>query len=194
MKYKWASLYFQSSKEADRVKAETRKGKTIDVGASKLLGHIVFKDGIRGLVDQGASEREHGTGRSREGAERRARRWLQLRDEAPRQAHRGGQGRHYHRTGGAEEGRQYVADPKYAAIKQGRSGAVFPPAYPGAPATTNNPGRAAHSGGGATDYADAQAKVWAEIDGDGLMARYGMSRQAVLAIVNDALRRSGWRK
>lgn len=194
--YKWASLQFQSQKEIDKVKAS---GKIIDVGSSRLLGHVVYKDGSE---DPSIHVRQTtGTDPHTKALQTRAKATSKARVDGYRYAVKlRGKAVATDKnvlTAARATGKKvgtYVADPKFAAIQQGHQGAVFPPAYPGAPATTNRPERAAHSGGGASDYTDASSQVWAEIDGDGLMSRFGYSRQQVLAIVNAALRRSGWRK
>lgn len=189
--YKWASLTFKSKQEADKARAQ---GKIIDVQASKLMGHVIYKDGSEDpsiKVKQTVANsprlkaqynRDKTVGKARVAGFNYA---VKLRgkvtstDKNVLAAAR---------ATGKPVG-QYVADPQAAA-----RGFTYPPAYPGAPPTTNKLGLAAYSGGGASNYADAQQKVWAEIDGDGLMARYGYSRERVLAIINDVLKRAGWHK
>ena len=185
LNYKWASLEFQTAKARAAAQAAAKKGKGIDVGASKLLGHIVYKDGTEDpsiKVKQTTSatdpavkakaNRAKATATARVTAFKSA---TSLRG-TPVAAPKGSKGK-------------YQAAPGQGWGK----GGVFTPAYPGAPATTNNPERAARSGG-AANYADAQSKVWALIDGDGLMSRYGYSKEQVNAIINDALRRAGWKR
>lgn len=188
LKYRWASLEFQNAKAMAAAKKASAEGKRIDVSASKLLGHIVYQDGTEnpsikvaqsGSASAGKTRRDALASRARATSDARVKAFdyaSKIRGE-PVKAPEGSQG-------------TYVAGPGQ---KYGVRGGVFPPAGPGSPATTNNPNRAARSGG-AGGYADAQQKVWAEIDGEGLMARYGYSREQVMAIINNALARAGWKR
>jgi hypothetical protein len=197
-KYKYASLKFQSQKAAAAAKAAASKGKTIDVSASRLLGHIVYKDGTEDPSIKVQQNSTSGTNARQKALVNRAKATSAARVAAFKGATAllgkphatDAKVTSAARALGKKVG-QYVAGPSE---KYGVPGGVFPPAYPGAPATTNNPARAARDGAGASNYADAQSKVWAQIDGDGLMARYGYSRQQVMSIVNQALARAGWKK
>lgn len=198
MNYRWASLEFQSQKAVAAAKAAAAKGKRIDVSASKLLGHIVYQDGsespnIKVKQTTGATtdpavkarvNRAKATQTARTDAFKFATKILGTPVATDKTV------KSVARAKGAQVG-QYVAAPTE---KYGVRGGVFPPAYTGAPATTNNPARAARTGAGATDYNDAQQKVWAQIGGDSLMARFGYSREQVMAIVNRALAAAGWRR
>jgi hypothetical protein len=86
---------------------------------------------------------------------------------------------------------RYVADPSQ---KYNVPGGVFPPAFPGDAATTNDPSRALRSGGSASSYKQAQDQVYQEIGGQSLEDRYGLSHEQVLAYVNSALAAAGWKK
>ena len=188
LQYKWAALSFQTEKAMAAAKAAQAKGKRIDVQASKLLGHLVFQDGSEdpsikvgqtGSAADGKTRQKALATRAKDTSKARKTAFdfaTKLRG-APVKAPKGSKG-------------AYVAAPGQ---KYGVPGGVFPPAYPGAPATTNDPDRAGRAGG-ASNYADAQSKVWAEIDGDGLMARFGYSREQVMAIINDGLSRAGWKR
>lgn len=183
LKIRWASLEFQSQKAANAAKAAAAKGKTIDVSASKLLGHIVYKDGSEDpsiKVKQtsatnpkqtAAVNRAKATSTARVGAFKYATTLLGKPQPNPKPGLIHGPGK-------------FVARPDVKG--------TFP-APPGGVRTTNNPALAVREGGAAS-YSDAQTKVWAQIDGDGLMSRYSYSRQQVMAIVNQALARAGWKK
>lgn len=176
LKYLYAGLRFRSQQDAAKAAA---KGQIIDVGASKLLGHIVYKDGTQdpsihvkqsntpGGITQTAKLKAMSG--ARVGGYKYAIQLLGKPLSTPK-----GQG-----TG------KYIADPKYNSVS-------FPPLYHTAPYTTNNPSRASHKST-ASDYADAQAKVYAEY-GDSLVTVYGYSKEQAMAAVNTALARAGWKK
>lgn len=174
LQYQYANLKFQTQKEIDKVKAS---GKIIDVGASKLVGHIVYKDGSQDpsiKVQQSAPSgglTASAKIRARTSANQTAFKEATTLLGKPVAAPKGSKG-------------AYVA-------KSGTNS--FPPAYPGGPRTTNNPRFAAHAGG-ASGWQDAFSKVWAAIDGDTLVQSYGYSKEQVTAWVTAALRRSGWKR
>jgi len=183
MKYKWASLKFQSQKAMAAAKAAAAKGKTIDVQASKLLGHIVYKDGTEDKsikVAQGASASTPGgiTAAKKVAAKTKAVTGAYTYASKllgdPVKA-KGGKGTYVARTSGVPHR------------------AVFPPSFPGGPRTTNNP-KYAQRQGGASGWQDAFSKTWAEIGGDVLVQDYGYTREQVTAWVRDALRRAGWKR
>lgn len=196
LQYKWASLQFQSAKAMAAAKAAAAKGKRIDAASSKLLGHVVYMDGtenasIKVKQTTAANDPAVKAKQNRAKAIQTARvssfkaakatigkpQTVATKDAAAARAL------------GKQQGK-YIADPSQ---KFGVPGGVFPPAYTGAPATTNNPARAVRSGG-ATNYAQAQAQVWQSIAGDSLVARYGLSREQVMAYVNSALKAAGWKR
>lgn len=176
--YQWASLKFQNQKELDKAKAAAAKGKTIDTAASKLLGHIVYKDGTEDKTikvaqtgaGSAAATKAKAVSKARVGAYNYAVKLLGTPVKAPK----GSKG-------------AYVAAPG------AKPSALFPPAYPGAPSTTNSAKYAAHAGA-AAGYADAVTKVWAEIDGDGLIQTYGYTKEQVMSIIKTALARAGWKR
>lgn len=186
--YKWASLNFQSQKEIDKVKAS---GKVIDVPASKLLGHIVYKDGTQDptikvkqtTANTPATKAAYNRAKAVQSARATAASFAistlgkPVANKTAGQI-KGGQGR-------------YVADPSQ---KYNVPGGVFPPAYPGAPATTNDPSRAERTGGTATSYAQAQQQVYEKIGGASLESRFNLSHAQVMAYVNAALAAAGWKK
>lgn len=194
-KFRWASLQFQSDKAAAAAKAAAAKGKRIDVGASKLLGHIVYQDGSE---DPSIKVRQSNTNDPAVKARANRAKAIQTARTTGYAAAQKAFGTPTMtdnttattaRAQGKKVGR-YIADPSQ---KYNVPGGVFPPAYPGGPATTNNPARAERKGG-AANYAQAQAQVWAAIAGDSLMERYALSREQVMAIVNRQLAAAGWKK
>lgn len=192
MAYRWASLQFQSSKAVAAAKAAAAKGKRIDVQASKLLGHIVYQDGTEDTGIKVKQTTGSGTDPVVKARVNRAKATQAARQAAFSYATKilgkpltvDAKTRSAAKAMGKKTG-VYLADPN--------AKGAFPPPYPGAPRTTNNPARAQRVGG-ASDYNDAQQKVWAQIGGDSLMSRYGYSREAVMAIVNRALQAAGWRR
>jgi hypothetical protein len=84
---------------------------------------------------------------------------------------------------------RYVADPSQ---KYNVPGGVFPPAFPGDAATTNDPSRALRNGGTAANYKQAQDQVYQEIGGKSLEGRYNLSHAQVMEMVNKALEAAGW--
>jgi hypothetical protein len=194
-KYKWASLQFQSQKAAAAAKAAAAKGKRIDTANSKLLGHIVYMDGSE---DPSIKVKQSNTNDPVVKAKQNRAKAIQTARTTAFSEAKKSLGTptmtdkdtlSVARTKGVRVGR-YIADPSQ---KYGVAGGVFPPAYPGGPATTNNPARATRKGGAQT-YAQAQSQVWAAIAGDSLMARYNLSREQVMAIVNRQLTAAGWKK
>jgi hypothetical protein len=182
MKYKFASLKFQSHKAMAAAKAATAKGKTIDVQASKLLGHIVYKDGTEDKTIKVAQ-----SGTNTPGGITAAKK-VAAKTKAV--------------TGAYEYATKLLGDPVKAKGGKGRyvartSGvplrATFPTIFPGGPRTTNNP-KYAQREGGASGWQDAFSKTWAEIGGDVLVQDYGYTREQVTAWVRDALRRAGWKR
>ena len=193
LSYKWASLEFQTAKARAQAQAEARKGGGIDVAASKLLGHIVYKDGtenpgikVAKAADTATNKSKANRAKATSHARVTAFKFATTLRGTPTAAPKGSQGK-------------YIAAPGQ---KWGVKGGVFPP-YPGAPigdsrdgngnGTTNDPKKAARSGGAAS-YAEAQQQVWGMIDGQNLMDTYAYSREQVMAIVNDAMRRAGWKR
>lgn len=188
--YRWASLDFKTKAAATAAKKAAASGKRIDVQASKLLGHIVYKDGTEDpslKVKQTTSttdpavkakqNRAKAVQTARQSAYKVARTTFGTPTLNKNQGVLGGPGK-------------YIADPTQ---KYGVPGGVFPPVGKNGVATTNDPRRAARTGG-ASDYAQAQTQVWAAIAGDSLMSRYGLSREQVMGYVNAALKAAGWKR
>lgn len=196
--YRWATLNFKNKQAVAAAKKAAAAGKRIDTQASKLLGHIVYKDGtedpsIKVQQTAGTTTNPHvkaqvNRAKAVQNARQDAFKYAQsIIGKATKVDARTQQAA---RAAGKQVG-IYVAGPNE---KYGVPGGVFPPAFPGSPPTTNNPNRAARTGAGAGSYNDAQAKTWASIGGDSLMARYGYSREQVMAIVNRALAAAGWKR
>jgi hypothetical protein len=181
-KYKYASLQLRSKQDA--AKAALAK-KTIDVSASRLVGHIVYKDGSQDAsipVKQTVAKTDNqkavvNRSKAVQSARTHAATFA-LKTMGKPVVSKGGKGR-------------YVADPSQ---KYNVPGGVFPPAFPGDAATTNDPSRALRSGGSASSYKQAQDQVYQEIGGQSLEDRYGLSHEQVLAYVNSALAAAGWKK
>lgn len=197
--YKWANLQFQSQKALAAAKAAAAKGKRIDTAASRLLGHIVYQDGTE---DKSIKVKQTGSGSSstdpRIKAQYNRAKAVQTARQTAFKTAKTTLGKPTAvatkdaaaaRALGRQVGK-YIADPSQ---KYGVPGGVFPPAYAGAPATTNDPSRAVRTGG-ATNYAQAQDQVWQSIAGDSLMARFALSREQVMAYVNAALKAAGWKR
>lgn len=198
-KYKYASLNFQTAKAAAAAQAAAKAGKTINVGASRLMGHIVYKDGTQDpsikVAQTAASNPQQkavvNRGKATQKASVDAYKYAQTLLGKPV----------VNKQPGLLTGKgKFVAAPQFANIPPGKPGAVYHTTWTGhGPrpandvATTDKLGRSSHSGT-AGSYADAQMKVWAEIGGDSLMARYGYSKQQVMTIVNKALGAAGWKK
>jgi hypothetical protein len=140
----WAKLRFQSRKELARAQAAAAKGKTIDVSASKLLGHVVYKDGTEDKsikVQQSGSGAAASKARAHATAVRSAFAAATKLLGQPVKAAPNSQGAYVARTSGVP------------------SRAVFPPAFPGGPGTTNNP-KYARRNSTASGWQDAYEKVW----------------------------------
>jgi hypothetical protein len=185
LKYRWAALEFQSQKELNRAKSAAAKGKRIDTSASKLLGHIVYMDGSEDPsikvkqtsttsdpVAKAKQNKAKAVQAARTSSFSAAKATFGKPTPNKNQGLLGGPGK-------------YIAAP-------GAKG-VFPKVGQNGVATTNDPSKAARTGG-AADYAQAQQQVWAAIAGDSLMSRYGMSKEQVMAIVNRSLAAAGWKR
>jgi hypothetical protein len=200
--YKWASLEFQTKKQMDAAKAAAAKGHRPSPSLSKIYGHVVDANG-KAILDANGNQIRVAKSATADGPQGKA---IVNRTKATSKARVTAFNFATKLLGAPVKNKQrgtllggkgaFIADPKYAAIPPGKPGAVYHTRFgqPGDVATTDRPGRAAHDGAGAANYQDAATKVWAEIDGDGLMARFGYSREQVMAIVNDALRRAGWKR
>jgi hypothetical protein len=191
LNYKWASLQFQSDKAVAAAKAAAAKGKRIDTSASRLMGHLVYMDGTEDKsikVKQTAGTASDPTVKAQYN---KAKSVQKARSDSFKAAAKTFGKPTLNKNQGLLGGKgKYIADPSQ---KYGVPGGVFPPVGSGGVATTNDPRRAARTGG-ASSYAEAQAQVWASIAGDSLMSRYAMSKEQVMAIVNRSLAAAGWRK
>lgn len=180
--YQMAGLQFKSQTEANKA---ALLGKTIDVPASKALGHVVYKDGSQNTSIKVAQSGSTNTPQAKAatamiGAKKTAvSEAISLRGK-PQLS--GKASPTYLGTHG-----KYIAAAKYRAIPQGKSGAVYPDG------STNNPKRAAYSGD-QYSYAQAQQLIFEKIGGQTLMSTYNLSREQVMAWVNAALSGAGWSK
>lgn len=160
----------------------TRKGTKIDAAASKVVGHVVDVNGNDVLGKNGKPIPVVPTGnksvtgnRSKALSDARVKAYdtgVSLRgDPIPNKEQRSS------RPG------QYIAAPGAKGVFPGKRGQ---------PATTNDPAKALRNGEVKT-FADAMERAWAAVDGDGLMARYGLTRAQVRQQIRQALIRAGWK-
>jgi len=174
--YKWASLRFQSQKAAAAAAKDAAKGKTIDVSASRLLGHIVYKDGTENTgikVQQSGSSGAVSTQKAISHSNSTAFKEATALYGKP--------------VSNKNVGTLTGGKGKYIAATGAKGAGVYPPAYKGAPATTDSLALAARTGQGASNYADALQKVLASIAGSGL------SQTQMLAIAKRMLKAAGWK-
>lgn len=183
--YKYAALNFKNQQDAKKAAAA---GKIMDVGASKAMGYVVYKDGSSnksikvaqtGAGSAGAKAQQNkykDTVTAKKTAVSEAISLLGKPQLAPKAGagYLGGHGK-------------YIAAKKYRDLGAGKPGSVFPDG------TTNNLKRAAHSGDQYT-FQQAQSLIFEKIGGETLMARYNLSRPQVMAWINSALKGAGWSK
>jgi hypothetical protein len=193
-KYKWASLAFQSQKAAAAAQTAVTKakaqGRQVDASASKGVGYLIGKDGQPILDAKGNRIPVQQTGNTTVAKTRvaKAKAYSTAQTAASKLAV-GLRGKPatsptYGQIGGTKG--KYIASDKFKAIPQGKPGAVYPDG------TTNNPKRAAYSGG-ATDYQDAWNKVYAQVP-VALLKQYGWSDAQINSIVKKALAAAGWKR
>lgn len=185
-KYKWAQLSFQNSKEAARAQAAASKGKTIDVGASRLMGHVVYKDGSE---DTSIKVKQTTATSPAQKAKVARQKSVQTARTTAYKTATSLLGKPVANKG---VGTLTGGKGKYLASSTAKGAGVYPPPYKNGPRTTDNLALAARTGQGAANYADAQQKVWAAIAGDSLVDS-GLSKAQVMSYVNAALRAAGWR-
>lgn len=192
--YKWASLTFQTQKaqQAAQVAVEKAKaqGRQVDAAASKGVGYLVGKDGqpILGANGKRIPVQQSGDMNTAKTKIARAKAYDSATNAATELAvslrGKPKASSTYGQIGGTKG--RYVASDKFKAIPQGKPGAVF------ADGTTNDPKRAAYSGG-ATDYQDAYNRVYAQLPVASLR-QYGYSDQQITSIVKTALRSAGFKR
>jgi hypothetical protein len=181
--YKWAQLNFKSQQQAAKA---AQAGKTIDVGASRLLGHVVYKDGSEDTsikVQQSTATTP---------AQQAKRASAKASATASTSAYKVASSLYGKLVPNKNVGTLTGGKGKYMADPSAKGAGVFPPPYKNGPRTTNSLALAARTGQGAANYADAYAKTYAAIGGDALLAQ-GLSKEQVMTIVKKALRAAGWR-
>ncbi len=184
--YKYAALNFKSQQDANKAAVA---GKTIDVGASKLLGHVVYKDGSQ---DTSIKVKQSATANSPAGkmAQNKYKDTVKAKGTAVSLAlsMRGTPVL----AGKADptylgQHGKYVAAKKYKDLGTGKPGSVF------ADGTTNNPKRAARSGD-QYSYAQAQQLIFEKVGGQTLVDRYRLKPAQVMQWIATAMNNAGWSK
>lgn len=180
-RYDWANLSFKTQKAANDARMAAEKaaaqGRQIDASASKVIGFIVDKSG-RPILQGGK--------RIKVAPDPKAKvKTVTNRNRAASDA----------RQGAFSFGKKLMADsavvagdrigPDYKGKYIARKGVkgVFPDG------STNNIALAARS----VTFAQAMQQAWAAVDGDGLVAQYGMSPAEVRKQLRQALIRAGWK-
>lgn len=174
--YRVASIGLRFKSQQDAAAARAAKGKTIDVSASKLLGHIVYKDGTENSgikVAQSGSTGAVATQRAISHSNSTAFKEATTLYGKP--------------VSNKNVGTLTGGKGKYIAATGARGKGVYAPAYKGAPATTDSLALAARTGQGAANYADALQKVLASIAGSGL------SQAQMVRIAKRMLKAAGWK-
>ena len=183
--YKYAALNFKNQQDA---KKAALAHKTIDVPASKALGHVVYKDGSQDasikVAQSGAQTPQSKATQNKYKDTVKAKGTMvsmaqslrgkpQLAGKAAA-TYLGGHGK-------------YIAAAKYKALGQGKPGSVYPDG------TTNNIKRAAYSGD-VHGYAQAQASIYEKVGGDTLAARYNIPKATIMQWIATAMNNAGWSK
>jgi len=181
--YKYAALRFKSQQDAQKA---ALAHKTIDVPASKALGHVVYKDGSQDpsikVAQSGSTTPQQKANQNKYKDTVKAKGTMvsmaqslrgkpQLAGKAS-PTYLGGHGK-------------YIAAAKYKALGQGKPGSVFPDG------TTNNIKRAAYSGDTMT-YQQAQTSIYQKVGGDTLAARYNIPKATIMQWIATALNNAGW--
>lgn len=182
-KYKWATLRFKSQTEAAKAKLA---GKTIDAAASRVVGHVVYKDGSQDPSIKVASSASTSPAQKAKATK------VKATLSANTNAYKAASSLYGKPVANKTVGTLTGGKGKYMADPSAKGPGVFPPPYKNGPRTTNSLALAARTGQGAANYADAYAKVYATIGGDALIGE-GLSKAEVATIVKKALVAAGWR-
>ena len=184
--YKYAALQFKSQQDAQKA---ALSHKQIDAAASRVVGHVVYKDGTQDPSIKVAQSPKATTAQGK-AVQNRYKDSVKAKSTAvdmarslrgkPQLAGKAGAGY----LGGHGK---YIAAAKYRALGQGKPGSVYPDG------TTNNIKRAAYSGD-SMSWQQAQATIYEKIGGDTLAARYNLSKEQIMGWINTALANAGWSK
>jgi hypothetical protein len=188
--YKYAALRFKSQEDARKAAIA---GKTIDVPASRALGHVVYKDGSQNpaikVAQSGSTTPGEKAVQNRYKDTVKAKHTMSTMAKSLRgkvllagkkpdtlngQIYTGGHGK-------------FLAADKYRNIPQGKPGAVYPDG------TTNNQKRAAYEGD-AQGYEKAQRSIYQAIGGDTIAHRYNIPEATLMQWIATALNNAGWSK
>ncbi len=185
-----AGLLFKSKQAAAKALA---LGKQIDVPASKLRHHVVYKDGTENPsipVEDPALAKNKGKAATKHAAA------VKARNAALRKAN--GQGYDYAvsligKPVASKPTPIDPSDPSYGSRPpKGRYKARPDASGVFADGTTNDKKKAVHNAG-ASSRAEAFQMVWAHIYADQLIAQYNYSKEQMTTYVNRMLTRAGWR-
>ena|SRR5262252_66757 len=178
-KYKYAALRFKKQQDINKAK---QSGKIIDVQASRLRGHIVYKDGSEDPSIKVAPS----TGLTP--AQKNQKTALANRNRALM-----GAGKTAYSTALKAIGTPILAKP-HAGFRhpQGRYIARKGAINVFHDGTTNDPKKAAKSGG-VTSYSDALNEVLGAMNVDQLMAQFNLSRAQLVKLAKAQMKRAGWR-
>jgi len=174
--FKMAGLQFKNKQEANKAKL---LGKTIDVPASRALGHVVYKDGTQDpsihVAQYGSSTAPHTKA-------------LAARGKAVMAANKAAYSTAYKLIGTPIKAKTQAGQLPPIGRYVARKGAinVFKDG------TTNDKQKAAKSGG-VDKYSDAFQHIWGAINADQLMAQYNLSRRQVTNWIHAQMKRAGWR-
>lgn len=190
-KYKYAGLSFR--KKQDAIKAST-SGKVIDVAASKLLGWVHYKDGTEDKSITVLKDVPAGTsgaaGRRATAVHRRGAAVLAAGKTATTVATKA-----LGTPIRAPKPGQFVTTKVgvYRAAPWAKGKGVIKGSSDYPYDTTNNVHLAQRTGR-AAGWGAVQSQVWSAINGDQLMAQFGLSRQQVLTLINRAMAGAGWKR
>ena len=187
-KYEMAGLRFKNAQAANKA---TLLGKTIDVPASKALGYVRYKDGTVDKSIKVAKDVAAGStaaGRTRIAAVKQMNKDVAAAGtKAYETAFKAlGDPVKIKQPGPSQHGRRTQGIYQAARWARGKPGVY-------ADGSTNKTQYAARTGR-AAGWNAVFNNVWGEINGDHLMAAYGLSRQQVASMVVKQMIRAGWNR